>query len=774
MKYRIGNRYIYIIWLFFLGGWCASCSTVKKLGEGEVLYTGVKKMNIETAEGVKLDGPEGAITSALAYPPNNPLYGPYVRTPFPLGLWVYNWNIKKQKGVKYWIYKKLSKKPVLISDVQPNLRLKLVENTAKEYGYFGVKTGFEVVYNKRNPKKAKLIYNVRIPTAHVIGNVEYWGWKGKMDTIVKRAQAFSLLKSGMQYDLYQIEQERERVTRLLRELGYYYFQADYIEFLVDTTRVRGVADVRVSLKHGVPAFALQVYRVGKVNLVLGEAKGEDGIQGKDSLLVRGVKVYYDSPLDLRPKVIARTVHLHPGDVFSSSLQQRTQANLARLGIFKYTNMEVSRVDSSKSGLLDVEVNAEYDLPVEMECELGVSSKSNNLLGPGLSFSITNKNAFRGGENLSFKLNGAYEWQTGKQEASSGLLNSYELGVDVGLSVPRLLVPDFLRSRKEFAERTNFQLGVDFLNRHSFFRMISFSGSTTYDFQSSRRMHHSVTPLKINYTYLLRTSAEFDETMANNPAIALSFQNQFIPLISYTNTYERGVTPRNPNRFYWQNTIISAGNLISAIQGMFGNREGGERTLFGNPYSQFLKATTELIVYRRVTENSQLAFRFSGGIGYAYGNSQVMPYSEQFYIGGANSIRAFTIRSLGPGSYHQETTNSTAYLDQTGDIKLEGSVELRFKLMYQLNAALFLDAGNVWLLRKDEKRPGGEFKVGGLLNEIAMGTGFGLRYDIGFIVIRADLGVALHTPYKNADKKGYYNIPSFKDGLRFHLAIGYPF
>ena len=180
------------------------------------------------------------------------------------------------------------------------------------------------------------------------------------------------------------------------------------------------------------------------------------------------------------------------------------------------------------------------------------------------------------------------------------------------------------------------------------------------------------------------------------------------------------------------------------------------------------------MYRKITETSLLATRFMGGIGCAYGNSRVMPYSEQFYIGGANSIRAFTIRSIGPGSYHLESDNKTAYLDQTGDIKLEGNVELRFKIMYQLNGAIFLDAGNVWLLRNDPKRPGGEFKLGGLLKEIALGTGFGLRYDFGFIVLRGDLGIALHTPYKNPDKSGYYNIPKFKDGLRFHLAIGYPF
>ena len=273
---------------------------------------------------------------------------------------------------------------------------------------------------------------------------------------------------------------------------------------------------------------------------------------------------------------------------------------------------------------------------------------------------------------------------------------------------------------------------------------------------------------------LETSPEFDETMENNPAIALSFDNQFIPSISYTNTYDRGTTLRNPNRFYWQNTITAAGNLLSAAQWIFGNDRGEGKKIFGNPYSQFLKLTSEMIVYRRLTERSQLAFRFMGGIGYAYGNSSVMPYSEQFYIGGANSIRAFTIRSLGPGSYHQESDNSTAYLDQTGDIKLEGNVELRFKIMSSLNAALFVDAGNVWLLRGDEKRPGGEFKFSGLLDEIALGTGFGLRYDIGFIVIRADLGVALHTPYKNPDKSGYYNISKFGDGIGFHLAIGYPF
>ena len=349
----------YVI-VLLVGIWCVSCSTVRKLGEEDVLYTGVKKINIEVEDEKNAPSPSSSITSALSYPPNNPLYAPYVRTPFPTGLWVYNWNVRKQRGFKHWLYKKLAKQPVLVSDVQPDLRLKVVENTAKEYGYFGMRTDYRLVYNKRNPKKAKITYDVWFPRPLVLGNVEYWGWRGRMDTIVQRSRALSPLKSGMVYDLSVMNEERERLTRLLRGLGYYYFQSDYIEILVDTTRVKGTADVRVALKTGVPELALMPCRVGEVSLVL-----SDDVQEKtrDSLHLHGVAVHYNEPLDLRPKVIERSVQLRPGDLFSLARQSQTQAELGRLGIFKYTNLEVVPMDSANLGKLDVRINAVYDLPV---------------------------------------------------------------------------------------------------------------------------------------------------------------------------------------------------------------------------------------------------------------------------------------------------------------------------------------------------------------------------------------------------------------------------
>lgn len=759
-------------WLFLLL-FTFSCSTTKKLAENEILYSGVKKIKVETPKDVKLTGMQkSSVSKPLSVPPNNPLYSPYVRTPFPIGLWVYNWDIKKEKGFKWWLYRKFSKKPVLISDVQPELRLKIVDNVMKDYGFYGTRARYEIV-PKRNPKKAKINYWVELPQPFKYGEIQLWGWETRMDSIVKVSMTRSLLKTGQQYDVNILNEERQRISGLLRNEGYYFFQPGYIEFLADTVVGNKVVDIRIGLKQGMPANALRPYKLGEVKVVL---TGNAGNGPVDSLYNDGVKIVYERPENLKSSVITRAVKVRPGQQYSASRQSRTQANFVQLGVFKYANMTISTPDTASSGLLNMQINGEYSFPIQTDVELDVSSKSNNLLGPGLILGISNHNLFRRAQSLSFRLTGAYEWQVGGDKSAtgnSGLINSYELGANFNLSIPRLMVPKFMKTNKERREQTHYQIGTDLLNRHNYFRMISFWGSATYDYNSSLRNYHSIVPFKLNYTYLLRTSRSFDSVVNKNPSVAQSFHNQFIPSMSYTYTYDRPASYRNPNRLFWQSSLSQAGNIIAGIQYLSGDRQGEGKTIFNNRYSQFLKLTSELIGYKSIDNNNQLATRIMGGIGYAYGNSRVMPYSEQFYIGGSNSIRAFHIRSIGPGSYHPEKT-STSYLDQTGDIKLEGNVEYRFKIYERFNGALFLDAGNVWLLRKEEQRPGGEFRVKDLWKEIALGTGFGLRYDITYIVIRADLGIPLHAPY-DTGKPGYYNInSSFWKGLVLNLAIGYPF
>ena len=312
-----------------------------------------------------------------------------------------------------------------------------------------------------------------------------------------------------------------------------------------------------------------------------------------------------------------------------------------------------------------------------------------------------------------------------------------------------------------------------MNRPDYFRLIAFSGSAGYDFRTSPSSSHSLTVFRLVYNRLLHTTESFDETLEANPAIALSFRNQFIPSVGYTYTFDRSYGATASRRFYWQNSFSAAGNLLAGVLRLCGERQ--PQHLFGNRFSQFVRNVSEVKFFQRLgRRDNWLATRFLVGVGYAYGNSEVMPYSEQFYIGGANSIRAFTVRSIGPGSYRPPAGDRNGYLDQTGDFKLEANVEFRFGIMGRLHGALFLDAGNIWLLKNDPLRPGAELKWRGFWNEIALGTGFGLRYDISYLVLRADLGIGIHTPYPNPDRRGYYNIQSFKDGLGFHLAIGYPF
>ena len=753
----------------------AACSTTRKLGEGEVLYTGVKKIRIETPAEFKPEGSQSsALKKPLSVPPNNPLFAPSVRSPFPVGLWVYNWNIKKEKGIKWWLYKKLAKKPVLVSGVQPELRTRMVENVLKDYGFFGTRADYEIIPHKRNPKKARISYRVSLPLPLCYDTIQLAGWPHGMDTLAQHSMRMTMVKAGDQYDVNILEQERERIAAVFRNRGYYYFQPSHIEFLADTSRVKGKADIRIVLKQGIPETALYPYRIKEVEVSL---TGEDSVSRPDTLVYDSLKITYIAPQRLKPQVIARAVRERPGQLYTARRQSRTQSDFVRLGVFRYVNLGIDRTDSLSGRWLNYRIAADYALPIDSEVELGIASKSNNLLGPGLALTLTNKNAFRRAQTFSLKLTGAYEWQIGGKKATddkSGLINSYELGLSLGLSVPRLVLPKFMQGNKERQEKTQFQIGTDFLNRHSYFRMISLWGSATYDFNTSRSHYHTVVPFKLNYTHLLRTSHEFDSTLNNNRVIELSFRDQLIPSISYSYTYDRRATYRRPHRFFWKTTLTEAGNLISGTMSLFGHTGEG-RKILGNRYSQFLKLTTDVIHYRNLDEKSYLAMRFTGGIGYAYENATVMPYSEQFYSGGSNSLRAFQIRSIGPGRYHPETKTISSYLDQTGDIKLEASLEYRFHISGGMNMAFFLDAGNIWLLRRDDARPGGELMFKNLWKEFALGTGFGLRYDITYLVIRADLGVALHAPY-DTGKSGYFNIRDygFRDGLVFNLAIGYPF
>ncbi len=651
--------------------------------------------------------------------------------------------------------------------------MRVVKDILGNNGYFGAKADYELIYNKRNPKKARIKYRIEVPEAYTLDTIELPAPTTPVTRFIDSINSSSILQKGDRYCLDSLSFERNRITTALRNNGYFYFRPEYIEYLADTTLSPGKVALRMTLKKGIPAQALKPYYVGDVTVRLNRATG-DGTP--DTIRYPRMTVAYYKPIRLKKWVLPKNITFKPGEIYSIATQNETQSNLGRLGIFRTVAVEVTPLDSLiRKDSLDVTIQATFDVPLEATIEANVSSKSNSYIGPGLIFGINHNNVFGGGEKLSVKLNGSYEWQTGggSQHGKASLFNSYEVGLNSSLTYPRI-VPGFLpqlpRTRK-YPAYTRFQLGANLMNRPHYFRMVSFNGSMSFDYRTSLRAGHSVTPFKLVYTKLLNTTESFDKTMEENPAIALSFRDQFIPSSSYTYTYDTSYGREVDNRFIWQFMGMSAGNILSGITSLFGQH--GEKHIFGSSFSQFVKGSAEMKYYHRFRAEHWLATRLFIGAEHAYGNSKEVPYSEQFYIGGANSIRAFTIRSLGPGSYIPAKDDVDGYFDQTGTFKLEANIEYRFPIWGDLHGAAFVDAGNIWLLKKDPKRPGGELDRKTFLKDIALGTGIGLRYDIGMLVLRGDLGIGIHAPY-DTGKKGYYNMTSFKNSLAFHLAIGYPF
>lgn len=754
---------------------CTACSTTKNLPEGEVLYTGIDQITV-TGEDKSQAGQTALdeVEAALAYPPNNALLGSSkIRFPLPIGLWIYNGFQKYDHGIGKWIFDKFAAKPVFISTVNPELRTKVARNLLRDYGYFRGGTAYEVDYNKKNERKAKIDYFVDMGIPYTYDTITYPLSRMPLDRIIQEAIPQSLLKVGDNFSVVKLDAERERLNSLLRNNGYFYFRPEFINFLADTIQRPGKVNLRVEPKENLPAEVTHPWYIGNISVYL---TGSAGQQPTDSLFYKDMTIHYSKPLNIRPKVLYNRFKFRPGDLYQATVQDRTQRNLAQLGIFKYTEMQYNPQDTaSRSDTLDLRVNAAFDLPLNGELEVNVTSKSNDQVGPGAVFTVTKKNMFKGGETFSVQLRGSYEWQTGKRvDGNSSVINSYEFGISTSLNVPRILFPWLSRKEYEFPATTTFRLYADQLNRARYFKLLAFGGSATYDFKPTATSTHSVVPFRLTYNLLQHRTERFDSITTQNPALYQSLKDQFIPAMSYTYTYDNANAPSVHNPVWYQGSVTSAGNILSAFYAAAGQKfSKKEKKLFGNPFAQFLKGTSEIRYYYKFGKKQTLAMRLMGGIIYSYGNATIAPYNEQFYVGGANSIRAFAVRSIGPGSFRPDEDNEYAYMDEIGDIKLEGNIEYRFNILGDLYGATFLDAGNVWLLRNDPQRPGGKFDINKLGKQIALGTGVGLRYDLTFLVIRLDLGIPLHAPY-DTGKKGYYNIPKFGNTLQWHLAIGYPF
>ena len=758
----------------------AACSTTKYVPEGEQLYTGIKKMEFVDADtharSVTGQTAINEVTYALGCTPNGSFLGSSSIRLLPVGLWFYNAFHKSEKGIGKWLFDTFGNEPVLMSNVNADLRANVATDILKYYGYFHGKAEATIQTSPKNPKKADVSYKITFNEPSLYDSIAYLKFPIGIDTIITANLTDANIRSGEQFNAAAMEEERSRISNLLRNNGYYHFQPTYISYLADTINTPGKVNLRVQPANNIPKDGLRAYRIGNINLrvISNDYTGGAVTELKaDTFSRRNFSyIYYGKKMPVRAGSIMRNIQMHKGELYSQSSQQRALQMLTLMNIFN--SISFNMTPRKDCDTIDVDIITQLDKPYDFTFELNATSKSNSQIGPGSKITLAKNNVFRGGETLKLSLTGSYEWQTDDRvKGRAAVVNSWEMGADISLNFPRLFFPIIHRRYLRVPSSTSFRIYTDQMNRSGFFRMIHAGGDATYKIFSSDRSTHTVIPFRLTYDMLLRTTEKFDSIAASNRSIAHSFRNQFIPAMQYTYTYDESSTSR-VNKNWFEVSFTSAGNVTSLIYWAFGNPlSKRDKNILGNPYAQFVKATAEWRKLWRINNSHYIANRIMIGAIQSYGNAEYAPYSEQFYIGGANSLRAFTVRSIGPGSYRPESINRYSYLDETGTLKLEMNVEYRFRLVADLHGALFVDAGNIWLIKKDPERLGGEFKLNKFAEQLALNTGFGVRYDLQFLVLRVDFGLGLHAPYKTK-RNGYFNLNPVKEGFAWHFGIGYPF
>jgi hypothetical protein len=778
---NMNNKGLYII----IGAalMTSACSTTSSVPEGDQLFTGLKKINYTNYEANNnFISTQEEVEAALATTPNGGLFGSsYYRTPFPYGLWIWNAFQGKDTNSAKWILKNFGKQPVLMSWVNPALRASVAQSLLKKHGYFHGTVGYETVKQK-NPKEAKIKYNVNMGHLFTFDSISYIAFPPKADSLIMQNRDEALIHKNDPFTVAALDGERNRLATLFRNNGYYYYQAGYASYLADTTIVPGKAQIQLKLAQDIPAKATHKWFIGKLDINMRKTVMEELT---DSIHHHILTVRYNGKRPpLRPRVILADMKLRPRDQYSYDAYSETMNKINSTGLYSMVDCSLTPRDTTAAcDTLDMALNCVFDKPWDAYIETNMVDRTIGRFGPEIKLGVTRRNAFRGGEKLDINLHGNYEWST---SGNGGSMNSYEYGADASIEFPRIIAPYFggnrIRRTKDGKRRRLFyttpstivKASTNIIQRPGYYKMHVVSGEWTYRWQTSSRSVHEFSPLTLTYQFMNNHTNAFDSIMAENTYLYTQMDDRFIPQMRYTYTYSS--KKGDPHPFRWKTTLSEAGNLTSLGYMVFGKKWDDEgKKLFKVEYSQYVKLETEYTKTWSLDNESQLVAHANAGIAYAFGNSTELPFSELFYVGGANSLRAFPVRSLGPGNMDKYDA-SWDYMLHNGDLKLVLNLEYRRRLFGSLYGAAFIDAGNVWQMKDNQEGEGGyylQLHPSKLLKQLAVGTGVGIRYDMDFLVLRLDWGIGLHVPYMTS-KSGYFNIDKFKDASTINFAIGYPF
>lgn len=738
-----------------------SCAVKKYIPEDEMLYTGAT-VEIKSDSIIKNESQlKSVLEEALLPKPNKKFLGMRV------GLHYYYKMQKENPGfINRFFYKRFGEqKPVYKSDVKPYEVEEILLNRMENRGFFYSEITSEFKDNEEN-KEASVKYTVKAPKAYTIASYQLDSMPHPIYPEVKKSVAKTKLSKGMRFDLANMKMERERIDSELKQNGYYNFNSSFLIFEADTNQYdKKRFDLFLGLKKDVPKKSIIPYKISKIN-VYANYHVEDSIDNEVERF--NEKNYINSSSFFKSKYLDPFITLEEGQYYSPENSRNSARRLSTIGAYKFVNIQYKERDTVHNdslGILEANIFLSPLNKRALSVELQAVSKSNNFSGPGIALTYSNRNLFSGGETLNTTASFGYEMQVGGGKSSGK--TSVDLGLKSELIFPRVIFPIKIDSDffKYDIPKTKTSISLDYLRRTQLYTLLSGSAQFGYLWQANRYVTHEIIPISLNYTKPSNTTEEFQNILDANPYLKRSFEKQFIAGLNYSFTYNGMVDATKKHQFFINSTLDVAGNTMSLFAKEMDN---GKKGILNLEYAQYAKVDADFRYHLNFGKEQLIAARLFGGYGYAYGNSDIMPYVKQYYSGGPYSVRAFRIRSLGPGTYSDEGNSQTNYFDQTGNIRIEANIEYRFPIISFLKGAVFADAGNIWNSNPNPVYEGKDKFTSSFIKEFGMGAGVGLRVDVQGFVLRFDFAAPFHDPSKN---NGFdFNV---KETV-FNFGIGYPF
>lgn len=735
------SRFLPVLMTGIAGLILSSCSASRDLPEGQVMLNKVSVV----ADGKYPDVNPSQLKNYVRQKGNSRWFS---AVKIPLGVYA-----MAGEDTTKWINRTLrnmGEAPVVYDTLQARLSCENLQRALQNLGYLDSQVE---LYTEVKGKKLNAVYVLHPGAPYFIRNVSY----EIQDSLIARLMAGDVhkLNQGDKLNVDNLNQERSRITEYLQDNGYFRFHKEFINFRVDTVQSTHKADV---------TLLLRPYRTSDIQDTLHTRytiRNIDYASGDPQ----------DSVIHLRKNVLRENTFIREGKPYSASGLQNTYNHFGRLGAVKYTN--ISFEQDPDSALLDAHLQLQTNKPSTLSFQPEGTNTAGDL-GAAASLTYENRNLFRGSESFSVQVRGAYEAIRGLEGYSNQ--DYIEYSVESRLSFPRFMMP-FLSSeaRRRTIATSELSLTYDTQNRPEFHRRVLSAGWRYKWSPLSSRNQYQFDLLNLNYVFMPWISDTFRKEYLDNPTnynaiLRYNYEDLFIMKTGFGFSYNDGKTAIKTN-------IETAGNLLSLGSAIFGGNKDdlNQYKVFNIAYAQYIKGDIDYTHHLISGYNDQLVFHVGLGIAYPYGNSTILPFEKRYFSGGANSVRGWSVRSLGPGRYKDKDGNIN-FITQTGDIKLDLNLEYRTHLFWKFGGALFIDAGNIWTIRDYPSQPDGQFQIQNILKDLAVSYGLGLRLNFDYFIIRFDMGMkAVNPAYKTEDENHFPLIhPRLSRDFAFHFAVGLPF